>query len=133
MTTNRIWSFKTKNFLVVCDAEPEDFDGFYMDEDDIEEVERNIRDGTLTCFCAHVSVHWNGMRVADEYLGDCVHADPREFLKNGYFPGMVTEACRMARDRINILMSITKLRKPGYSLNNPPASQTNPEFWQIEV
>jgi hypothetical protein len=107
----RHWAFKTANFLVVFDAEPEEFEGTHMDADFAAFIEQKIADGSAQCFCAVIRVYWHDLLVAEEYISECVYADPKEFVQPyGYFPGMVMQAVRTARQKVNTMMASTALR-----------------------
>lgn len=113
----KIRQFKTRNFTVIITAEPEYDPDFSFDESG--ETEHNVRNGIWECFCAKVAVTCNGHELATDYLGNCIYADPMEFMdhkgrgrgKNAkygsYFSDMVSTAIADARKELAKLATIT--------------------------
>jgi hypothetical protein len=127
-----VWEFKTAQFCIALEIEPEDMDpaDSFQFEDDIEAV----RSGAVEWFCAVVSVYYNGARISTDSLGACAyksvrefytsHRDPNPLNRNSsimrtahgantcighYFPDMVANAIRDARHYLHNIQSI-KLR-----------------------
>lgn len=113
MNSERVWQFKTKNFLIAFDAE-EEFD-LDLSFDDTGEVREKIEDGEYVAFCAVLRVYYRGSEIASEYLGQCIHESADDFRdhigiaeksrKDGrnygsYFSDMVREAIREARKHL---------------------------------
>lgn len=104
MHSERIWEFRTKNFLVAFDAE-EEFD-LDLSFDDTGEISEKINDGELVAFCAAVRVYYRGAEIACDYLGQCIYESADAFRDHigrnakgygSYFSDMVREAIREAR------------------------------------
>ena len=108
-----IWRFETPNFTVTVTAETEhDLD---LSWDDSGETADKLDSGELCAFCAKASVRFRGAEIGADYLGNCIYAAPEEFRDHlglaaksredgrnygSYFPGMVREAIREAREFI---------------------------------
>jgi hypothetical protein len=122
-----MWQFETARFRVVLEIEPEDMDpaDSFAFEEDVDAV----RNGQVEWFRAIVAVYVDDTRIAWDALGGCAYKTVREFytshrdpdpmnrncmamrLANGgsveakysichYFPDMVREACRAAREAL---------------------------------
>jgi hypothetical protein len=116
----RIWEFKTKRFLVTCEVGPEDMDpadSFQFDEDieavrngDVEwfHVEVVVRDRKTSRTLGHDSLGGCAYKTFDEFVTGHRDSNPeyRNTLANKarkrvichYFPSMVSEAIRDARE-----------------------------------
>ena len=119
---NKLWDFSTARFRVVCTAEDEDH-AIDLSWDESGEVAEKLDSGEYVVFCAKVAVYLDGSEIATDYLGECIHADPDDFVtghrdpdpmhrncsimratRGGnacighYFPDMVSTAIREARD-----------------------------------
>lgn len=118
-----IRTFETKQFRVVVAAEEEpDLD---LSWDETGETARGIDNGTCVAFCAHAYVvhKLTGIKLADDYLGNCVYesfnafmdhkecgAQNREYEARGisgrcgsYFASMVKTVCSAAREQLEVL------------------------------
>lgn len=120
-----LWRFETANLTVLCEALPEDMDP--ADSFDMQEDIDAVRSGAVDWFCARVRILHNetGAELASEYLGCCAYTRAQDFVtghredgplnRNSslmraarganvvichYFPGMVAEACREARQNL---------------------------------
>lgn len=110
MTYGRLRTFKTKNFMVALDYEPDSCTDLSWDNG---EVAHKLDTGEYQCVEFRVTVYWNGTVLSREYLGQSIYADPAEFgrehigladkrraegLNFGcYFPQMVASAIAEAR------------------------------------
>lgn len=106
----KIRQFNTRNFTVTFSAEEEFDPDFSFDE--TGEVLSKIQSGEFTCFCAKVEVSVNGIELATDYLGNCIYADPRDFMDHkgrgrgsnakygSYFSDMVSSAIADARQEL---------------------------------
>ncbi len=123
---NAAWTFQTANLTVAFYAEPEDLDpaGSFDSEEDIEAV----RSGSVEWFCAVVEITGpNGEILGGDFLGGCAYNSVREFFTSHrdkdsanrncmatntkhiichYFPSMIQEACRRAREELAKLRTI---------------------------
>lgn len=76
----RMWTFKTENFEVFLDAEPElDADLSWADEETLEKIES----GYLQNICWHAGVinSETGNEIGTSYLGNSVYENPRDFVR----------------------------------------------------
>lgn len=101
-----IWTFKTKNFTVVC-AVTDDTD-LDLSWDDEGTVKASLESGLFVGFVAKVSVYCKGMQVSTDYLGGCIYNSAQEFRDQnighrGYFGDMVREAISQARQNIRAI------------------------------
>lgn len=116
------WRFKTERFAVVFSEEPEWNCDWSWDEDG--SARKGVENGEFDLFCAKVAVLLDGREIAADYLGECIyrrdefhtaHRDPDPMNRNcslmraargdnvvicHYFPGMVSQAIKEARDYI---------------------------------
>lgn len=114
-----IYTFRTKNFTVQFNALPEDDLDLSWDEDG--STAEGLESGELCAFCAQVRVLFHGIELGADYLGGCIYKRPEDFRdhlgvrqysrelseKHGreitvgsYFPSMVREAIREARENM---------------------------------
>lgn len=117
-----VWSFETARFFVGFYAEPEDMDPADQSED--QEDIADIRNGRVDYFCAAIRVYlksddaYGWEEIGSEYLGACAYRHASDFRNHigvearahriacapaivcTYFPGMVQEACRTARQSL---------------------------------
>lgn len=123
MHYEEIWRFDTARYTVALEVAPEDMDP--ADSFEFPEDIEAVRSGAVEWFTARVAVYRDGAEVAADYLGGCAyrtfeefytsHRDPDPMNRNctlmraahpagpnvticHYFPGMVAEAVRMARE-----------------------------------
>lgn len=128
----KLWSFETKNFRVMCNTFDEPFRAPYMDADLADECRAKTKSGEWKCFTVEVTVLHKptGAMLANEYLGQCIHANRKEFRDHvgineksrrdgraygSYFSQMVREACSAARIELKELRTeeIAKAEKLG--------------------
>ena len=100
---NTVWSFETDRFFVGFYAELEDEDP----SDQFDEIDvAAIREGRVDYFCAVIRVYlksddaYSWEEIGWDYLGSCAYRHASDFRDGSYFPGMVREACRMARQSL---------------------------------
>ena len=118
-----LWEFETQRLLVKLEAEPSEFpDTSWMDDEQLAELES----GKLAMFDAICTVYGpRGEVLGQDVLGQCSYYEPSEFVtahrdpnplhrnstiyRNAkgencvichYFPSMVKEACREARETV---------------------------------
>lgn len=73
--TIREW--KTENFHIIVDAvEETDLD---LSWDETGETLRKLESGELIAFCARARVMFRGLKIASDYLGNCVYKDLEDF------------------------------------------------------
>jgi len=95
---DKVWTFKTARFEIGLEFGP-DHDFSHMrcyDRTTREGLER----GTLFAFTARVYVRLDGATIGEDYLGGCVYASERDFMRDGYFRDMVR--CAIAEARAHI-------------------------------
>lgn len=104
----RVWTFRTANFEVFCEALPEvDQDLSWADEETLEKIDS----GEYVNICWHVGVIYHGKEIGSDFLGNSVYENPGDFVRHhleaaraghknagGYFPDMVKTAIGEARD-----------------------------------
>lgn len=127
-----VWQFDTARFSIIATVAPCEDDPADSFED--EEAINAIRAGEYEWFNVQITVYLDGVRIADDTLCACAYKTIAEFL-NGhrdadpmnrnssimrqarggnvvichYFPDMVFEAVKMARENVKRLASV-KLR-----------------------
>lgn len=124
-----VWSHRTKRFRVALEVEPCDVSpsDHFDDKEDIAA----IHNGDVEWFNASVIVYLDGREVARDVLGCCAyrtvaefytsHRDPDPLNRNcsimraargdnvvicHYFPDMVREAVRYARENLSVIKQI---------------------------
>lgn len=72
-----LWTFKSGAFRVAleCDYET-DYDHSWADQETLD----NLASGEWTSYQFKVAVYYKGEEIGADYLGDSIHADPREFM-----------------------------------------------------
>lgn len=90
-----VWMFKTARFEIGLEFGPEhDLDLSWDNDGTVSDA---LARGTLLAFVARVYVKLNGATVGEDYLGGCVYASERDFMRDGYFRDMVRCAIANAR------------------------------------
>jgi len=103
------FEMKTKNFTVRITAEEEPYglESDYFEKGQAEEIERKIEEGHLSLFCAHFEVYFNGVKLAEGYLGQCIYDSLKEFIDSvGYTRALVSECIQEARYTLNKLKAV---------------------------
>lgn len=127
----KIWSFRTKRFLVEVIAQPEDFLDISWDESG--EVAEGLESGELCAFTAKARVIFCGdseIELGNDYLGNCIYKSPKEFrdhlgvrpyerklsAESGhdvtvcrYFSSMVRQAIAEARNNADLIAANASL------------------------
>ena len=117
--SKKMWSFKTKNFTVVWEIEPDSLYTEYMGADLAAECRANVRSGKWKCFTSIVRVLENSGKteLAAEYLGNSIYENPEEFRNHfgmnqkghgSYFSDMVRTAVREARKAFPVVQAAVK-------------------------
>ena len=95
-----LWTFKTARFTVTLACSPEECgDVYWADKETLEKLDN----GTYVNVCFRVQVKLDGDVIGEDYLGNGVYEDVRDFYcehrgtRGSYFTDMVTEAIREAR------------------------------------
>jgi len=93
-----VWKFKTARFEIGLEFGPDhDID---LSWDDDGTTREGLERGTLFAFTARVYVKLDGATIGEDYLGGCVYASERDFMRDGYFRDMVRCATAEARAHI---------------------------------
>lgn len=71
--------------------------------DDDGEAAAAIRDGDGYWFVARVEAKKHGVTLGTDYLGGCWYRSFQEFISDGYYTDMVSEAISQARDTLDEL------------------------------
>lgn len=116
-----IREFKLGKVHLIVDALPDDDVDLSWDE--TGEVRARLQSGEYVCFIARARLFYDGVKLADDYLGGCIYADPAEFQDHrqcgaetrrlresgnpvaygSYFAGMVRGVCRAGRAKLRKL------------------------------
>jgi hypothetical protein len=135
MLSDLVWSFETANFRVECYFSPDDDVDTSFDE--TGETKANVASGLWQAFCTEVRVIHRHTRavLGQDSLAGSIYENPRDFLRDHrsadpmqrncaamraalgnnvtichYFPAMVREAVREARQNYRDLM-VVRLRE----------------------
>lgn len=121
--------FKTAHFLVRAEALEECDLDLSFDEDG--SVREDLNSGRLIAFCAHVAVYYKGLKIGEDYLGNCIYRSLNDFMdhkecgkqnrewaqqgKTGkcgsYFSDMIREAITDARNTLGTMPYIRPSKK----------------------
>lgn len=125
MQWQSLWDFRTKHYHVACEATFENgADVSWADEETLEQ----LNSGELSVYGVRVVVRKAGIEIGEDSLWGCVYHDIDDFVRahrdrdpmkrnssivraaNGgnvvichYFPGMVSEAIKQARQKLEQL------------------------------
>lgn len=125
MQWQSLWDFRTKHYHVACEATyDDDTDLSWADEETLED----IREGRLTVYGVRVVVRKAGIEIGEDSLWGCVYKDIDDFVREHrnsdplnrnssimraakgsnvvichYFPDMVSEAIKQARQKLTQL------------------------------
>ena len=110
-TLENIYTFHTRNFTVTVDAMEEDCPDLSWDE--TGETQRMIERGEWLCFTVKTTLSFRGMEIAEDYLGNCIHENTRDFRdhfgirkhKNtgSYFSQMVRNVIEEGRNTLALI------------------------------
>jgi hypothetical protein len=110
-TLENIYTFNTRNFEVRVDAMEENFPDLSFDE--TGETAEMIERGDWICFAVKATLSFRGMEIAEDYLGQCIHENTRDFrdhfgianLKNtgSYFSQMVRNVIEEGRNTLALI------------------------------
>jgi len=108
-TLENIYTFNTRNFTVTVDAMEEDYPDFSFDE--TGETQEMIERGDWLCFAVKVTLSFRGMEIAEDYLGQCIHENTRDFRDHfgirkhkgvgSYFSDMVSNVISEGRKTLS--------------------------------
>ena len=97
---------ETQGFHIVCsvayeDSHPRDY--FDDTEYQIEDICQKIDSGALVWFVARVEAFKNGILLGTDYLGACLYDNYQDFLNDGYYEDMVSQAITEANANLKKL------------------------------
>lgn len=108
-TLENIYTFKTRNFTIRVDAVEETNPDFSFD--DTGEAQEMIERGDWLCFAVRASVSFRGSDIGEDYLGNCIYQNIRDFRDHfgirkhancgSYFTDMIRESIREARKTLS--------------------------------
>lgn len=87
-------------FKIIVDKTWEDLHPRDLFDDschDIEELCRKIDDGTYDWFMLRTRVYFEGVELAEEYLGGCLYDDANEVMNDGVAEDQIYQALQHAR------------------------------------
>lgn len=117
-TLENIYTFNTRNFTVSVDAMEECSPDLSFDE--TGETAEMIERGDWLCFAVRASVSINGMEIAEDFLGNCIYKNTRDFMdhfgmrRNGHgscFSDMIRNVCAESRKTLNNLPKVKHTTK----------------------
>jgi len=110
-TLENIYTFHTRNFTVKVDAMEENHPDFSWDE--TGETQRMIERGDWLCFAVKATLSFRGMEIAEDYLGQCIHENTRDFRDHfgiakhkgvgSYFSQMVRDVISEGRNTLALI------------------------------
>jgi hypothetical protein len=110
-TLENIYTFHTRNFTVTVDAMEENYHDFSFD--DTGETQRMIENGYWLCFAVKATLSFRGMEIAEDYLGQCIHENTRDFRDHfgikkhkgvgSYFSGMIRNVIEEGRNTLALI------------------------------
>jgi hypothetical protein len=111
-TLETIYTFRTRDFCVKVEALPEYDPDLSFDESG--ETAEMIERGDWLCFAVRASLSFRDSDIAEDYLGNCIYENFRDFRDNigskdgSYFSDMVRQVIKEGREHIK---SIPTLRR----------------------
>lgn len=120
----KIREFKLGKLHLIVDALPDWEPDLSWDE--TGEVRAKLESGEFVCFVARARLFYDGVKLADDYLGGCIYADPAEFQDHrqcgaetrrlresgstavcgSYFSDMVRGVCHAGRAKLRKLQGV---------------------------
>jgi hypothetical protein len=88
-------TYERDGFTVIVDKTWEDCQIRDLFDDsccDIKDLERKVNSGDLDWFMLRVRVLVEGLEIADQMVGGCLYADPKEVLTDGLAEDLIGEA-----------------------------------------
>ena len=115
-TLENIYTFKTRNFTIRVDAMEEINPDFSFD--DTGETQEKIKSGEWLCFCVRASLSFRNSNISEDYLGNCIHANFRDFRDHlgikkhancgSYFSDMVRQVIKEGREQMENIPTLRK-------------------------
>lgn len=114
-TLENIYTFHTRNFTIRVDAMEEIDPDFSFDAG---ETHDKIERGELVCFAVRASVSFRGSDIGNDYLGNCIYQNFRDFRdhlgikkhanRGSCFSDMIRESIREARKTLSEMPTLRK-------------------------
>jgi len=106
--TNIIYRFCTANYILLVEALPDEFNGEYMEPEDLQHIRAKLKRGTLQVFCVKASITHikTNTELSSDYLGECLYKNITDFKDNlrlthqkygSYFHDMVKTVIQESR------------------------------------
>ena len=114
-TLETIYTFRTRNFCVKVEALPEYEPDLSFDESG--ETAEMIERGDWLCFSVRASLSFRDSGIAEDYLGNCIYANFRDFRDNigskrggygSYFSDMVRQVIREGRGQMKDIPALRR-------------------------
>ena len=110
-TLENIYTFHTRNFTVSVDAMEEHHPDFSFD--DTGETQEMIERGDWLCFAVKATLSFRGMEIAEDYLGQCIYENMKDFRDNlgmkrregvgSYFSDMIHNVIQEGRNTLSLI------------------------------
>ena len=111
-TLENIYTFHTRNFTVTVDAMEEPFENDFS-FDETGETQRMIERGDWLCFAVKAILSFRGIEIAEDYLGQCIHENTRDFRDHfgirkhkgvaSYFSQMIRNVIQESRNTLALI------------------------------
>jgi len=110
-TLENIYTFHTRNFTIKVDAMEENYPDLSWDE--TGETAEMIERGDWLCFAVKATLSFRGMEIAEDYLGNCIHENTRDFRDHlgiakhkgvgSYFSQMIRNVIEEGRNTLALI------------------------------
>ena len=99
--------YERDGFDIIVEKTYEDIDPRgQFDDDDIEEIIKDIDRGHLEWFMLRVRVLVEGLELSCEHLGGCLYEEPREILTDGTAEDIIDTAITDAKKQVYRLSKV---------------------------
>jgi len=115
-TLETIYTFRTRNFCVKVEALPEYNPDLSFDESG--ETAEMIESGGWLCFSVRASLSFRDSDIAEDYLGNCIYENFRDFRDNigiakhkgcgSYFSNMVRQVIKEGREQMKDIPALRR-------------------------
>jgi len=96
-------TYERDGFTVIVDTTYEDLNPRDLFDDcvtDLDQLCKDIDSGQLDWFMLRVRVMVEGLELADEYVGGCLYANPKEVLTDGLAEDLIAQALEQAKTQV---------------------------------
>lgn len=100
---DKLAEFERNGFDIIVDKTWEDCQIRDLFDDsccDIKDLENKVNSGELDWFMLRVRVMVEGLELADQTVGGCLYADPKEVLTDGLAEDLIYQALEEARAKV---------------------------------